>query len=104
MNLRALFRPRSFASARLSAPQTRLLRALLRGHTLKSHRYLNGGKEYRLHPLNGAARPAPAHLVRSLEEKGYLLSNHKFPAATLMLTARGRRAAQTAGTPPAAVR
>ena len=98
MNLRAVFRRRSTASDHtvLSAPQTNLLLALLSGDTLKSHRYLDGGKEYRLHPLNGEATPVEPQVVRSLEDNGCLLSNQKFPAATLILSDRGRRAAQTA--------
>ena len=75
-----------------SPSQTRLLHALLRGDTLKSHRYLDGGKEYRLHPLNGEAVRVPPQDVRPLEDRGLLLSNQKFPAATLILSDRGRRA------------
>ena len=79
-----------------SPSQTRLLHALLRGDTLKSHRYLDGGKEYRLHPLNDEAVGVPPQDVRLLEDRGLLLSNQKFPAATLILSERGRRAAATA--------
>ena len=79
-----------------SPSQTRLLHALLRGDTLKSHRYLDGGKEYRLHPLNDEAVRVPPQDVRLLEDRGLLLSNQKFPAATLILSERGRRAAATA--------
>ena len=98
MNLPAIFRRRSFVteSTPLSAPQTHLLLALLAGATLKSHRYLDGGKEYRLHPLNGEPTPVLAQVVQTLAELGFLLSNQKFPAATLLLTERGRRAAQAA--------
>ena len=89
---------------RLSHSQMRILRALLQGNTLKSHRYLDGRKEYRLHPLSGEATLVPAQDVRPLEDQGLLLSNHKFPAATLFLSQRGRRAAvnakEAAGTPP----
>ena len=79
-----------------SPSQTRLLHALLRGDTLKSHRYLDGGKEYRLHPLNGEAVSVPAEDVRPLVDRGLLLSNQKFPAATLILSDRGRRVAAKA--------
>lgn len=77
----------------LSPSQTRLLAALLRGETLKSHRYLDGNKEYRLHSLNGEDTLVPWHDVRQLEVKGLLLSNQKFPAATLILSNQGRRVA-----------
>ncbi len=83
----------------LTRPQQRLLGALLRGDTLKSHRYLDGNKEYRLHPLGGGSSPVAARDVSRLEDEGLLLSNHKFPAATLFLSPRGRKAA--AATVPA---
>ena len=96
--LRAIFRLQTLPTPHnaISPSQTRLLHALLRGDTLKSHRYLDGGKEYRLHPLDGEPTPVAAQDVRSLEEKDLLLSNQKFPAATLSLSERGRRAAEDA--------
>ena len=77
----------------LSPSQARLLRALLSGGTLKSHRYLDGTKEYLLHPLRGEAVQVPMQDVRRLEELDLLLSNHKFPSTTLFLSQRGRLAA-----------
>ena len=76
----------------LSPVQKQILRSLLHGATLKSHRYLDGAKEYRLHPLCGDATPVSVQEVRGLEERGLLLSNHKFPAATLYLSQQGRKA------------
>ena len=73
----------------LSQSQTRLLQALQSGATLKSHRYLDGRKEYLLHPLSGEALQVPSRDVRRLEELGLLLSNHKFPSTTLFLSQRG---------------
>ena len=70
--------------------------AVLAGATLKSHRDVDGGKEYRLHPLDGDAVGVPGRVVRSLEERGYLLSNQKFPASSLILSLSGRHAAQEA--------
>ena len=98
MNLRSILRRRANAPTRnsLSALQERLLLAVLSGATLKSHRDVDGGKEYRLHPLNGELSIVPGQVVRSLEERGYLLSNQKFPAATLILSQSGRRVAQEA--------
>ena len=94
----AIFRRQSPALAltypSFSAQQTNVLQALLCGDTLKSHRYFDGGKEFLLHRLNGDATSVSAQVVRSLEENGCLHSNQKFPAATLMLTERGRQAAQ----------
>lgn len=76
----------------LSPSQVRLLQALQSGATLKSHRYLDGRKEYLLHPLHpltGEAVQVPSRDVRRLEELGLLLSNHKFPSTTLFLSQRG---------------
>ena len=88
----------------LSPSQILLLQELLQGDRLKSHRYLDGGKEYRLHPLNGRATQVPAKDVRRLEDLGLLFSNHKFPAATFFLSQRGRRVAadwkDSDGSPP----
>ncbi|MYC94154.1 MAG: hypothetical protein F4X14_04215 [Caldilineaceae bacterium SB0661_bin_32] len=88
----------------LSPSQARLLCALLSGGTLKSHRYLDGRKEYLLHPLHGEALQVPSQDVRRLEELDLLLSNHKFPSTTLLLSQRGRLAAakekKAAGAPP----
>jgi hypothetical protein len=98
MNLRSILRRRPNAPTRnsLTAPQEHLLLAVLSGATLKSHRDVDGGKEYRLHSLNGDALDVQGQVVRSLEARGYLLSNQKFPAATLILSQSGRRAAQEA--------
>ena len=96
MNLRSILRRRANAPTRnsLSALQEHLLLAVLSGATLKSHRDVDGGKEYRLHPLNGELSIVPGQVVRSLEDRGFLLSNQKFPAATLILSQSGRRQAQ----------
>ena len=91
-----LQKAKSSSANALSPSQTRLLNALLRGETLKSHRYLDGNKEYRLHSLNGEDTLVPWHDVSQLEEKGLLLSNQKFPAATLILSNQGRRVAAKA--------
>lgn len=96
MNLSTLLRRRSNSPTynSLSPPQKNLLLAVLAGAALKSHRDLDGGKEYRLHPLNGVAVNVSGQVVRSLEARGLLLSNQKFPAATLILSQIGRRLAQ----------
>lgn len=98
MNLRSILRRRSNSPTNysLSTPQENLLLAVLAGATLKSHRDVDGAKEYRLHPLDGDAVGVPGNVVRSLEEMGYLLSNQKFPAASLILSQNGRRLAQEA--------
>ncbi len=78
---------------KISPTQKLILRSMLNGATLKSQRYLDGRKEFRLHLLNGNASQVTMQDVRGLENQGLLLSNHKFPAATLFLSQRGRRAA-----------
>jgi hypothetical protein len=80
---------------RLNGEQRRILAALQHGCTLKIHRTLDGAKVYRLHcPADGEDRveELPAAAVDMLERHGYLQSNMKFPAATLLLTERGARA------------
>ena len=80
--------------AGLTSEQVRILRAVVGGWTLKAHRDLEGGKIYRLHPLEGEAEMVRAEAVLGLVERGLLDSNKKFPAATFWLTDLGR---QTAG-------
>jgi hypothetical protein len=82
---------------RLTAAQRRLLLAIAAGQTLKAHRDVDGGKEFRLHPADG--RPAEAIARRTAEalyERGLIDSNKKFPAATFWLTEPGRRLAEAA--------
>ena len=89
---------------RFSPTQKRILQSLLDGATLKSHRYLDGSKEYRLHPLGGESTRVPEQDVHGLVDFGLLSSNHKFPASSLFLSQRGRRTAfdgnQETGTSP----
>lgn len=76
---------------KLTAEHWRLLKALAAGHTLKAHRDIDGGKEFRLHFTDG--RP-PETLERrwadELTEAGLIDSNKKFPAATFWLTEKGK--------------
>lgn len=75
---------------RLSAEARQVLQALAGGSFLKSHRYLDGSKVYRLHDLNGQSRPVSRATVEALVRHRLVTSNQKFPAATYMLTDRGR--------------
>lgn len=75
--------------------ENELLLALARGWTLKSHRYLNGSKNYQLHPLDeGKTVDVAWETVEALRDKGLIDSNKKFPAATYLLTDAGRKAAE----------
>lgn len=76
----------------LTKAQKKMLGALLQGATLKSHRYLDGIKVYQLHALDGTSETVAKRTVIALRLRGYLQSNHKFPAATYVLTAKGRQA------------
>lgn len=68
-----------------------LLRALAQGYTLKSHRDLEGHKAYRLYAPDGTPPVTLAwELVAGLQDKGWIDSNKKFPAATYWLTERGQ--------------
>lgn len=92
--------PRRRDARRLDAGERRILLALRQGALLKVHRTLDGGKSYRLHSGGAAseegatsAEIAPA-VAEALERGGYVQSNMKFPAATLLLTERGAAAAE----------
>jgi hypothetical protein len=74
-----------------SSPELRVLQAMAGGWTLKAHRYLDGRKEYRLHPLQGPSETVAPNLIQALVDQGLIDSNKKFPAATFWLTDTGRR-------------
>ncbi|MBI3241532.1 MAG: hypothetical protein HYZ49_04480 [Chloroflexi bacterium] len=76
----------------LSNAQQKLLLAIADGHFLKAHRDVNGGKVYKLHPLEGEAQEVAPADVEALGEAGLIDSNKKFPAATFWLTERGKAA------------
>lgn len=79
---------------KLSPTQQKVLRALIGGSTLKSHRYLSGVKLYQLHALDGSAETVRRTTVDCLRREGLIDSNKKFPAATYLLTAKGKRLAE----------
>ena len=74
----------------LTSAQVELLRAIADGQTLKSHRDLEGHKEYRLHTLDGQSTLVAWEDVAALQSAGLIDSNKKFPAATYWLTDSGR--------------
>jgi hypothetical protein len=74
----------------LTPAQGELLHALANGLTLKSHRDLEGHKEYRLHSLDGHSSLVAWEDVEALQSAGLIDSNKKFPAATYWLTDAGR--------------
>ena len=75
---------------KLSAAQIHVLHALASGCALKSHRHLDGRKEYRLHPLADAAVDVPVDVMTFLKDHGLIESNKKFPVASYILTEKGK--------------
>jgi hypothetical protein len=74
----------------LTPAQVELLQAIANGLTLKSHRDLEGHKEYRLHALDGQSILVSWEDVAALQSTGLIDSNKKLPAATYWLTNSGR--------------
>ena len=86
---------------RLKHAEKTVLRALVSGSHLKSHRYLDGSKLYALHALDhDAPQPVDAAVVDHLRDLGLISSNMKFPAATYLLTAQGAKVAASLTTSP----
>jgi hypothetical protein len=83
---------------KLSAEAENVVARLAAGWALKSHRYLDGRKEYRLHPLDdGAPQGVALQTVRQLQRRRLIHSNMKFPAASYLLTERGQAVAAQLG-------
>lgn len=79
-----------WARGKLSADAEAVLRALITGSSLKSHRDLDGRKVYRLHALDGGQEVLRKAVVDGLRRRGLIVSNQKFPAATYVLTEKGK--------------
>jgi hypothetical protein len=75
----------------LSAAEIDVLLALVQGWTLKAHRHLDGQKECILHSLSYQQRTLECVIVEQLSQRGFIDSNKKFPAATFLLTEKGRQ-------------
>ena len=80
---------------KLSAEQKAILSALAEGDTLKSHRNIEGEKAYTLHALDGTTQPVSMDAVLGLRARRLVETNHKFPAATFLLTTSGTALAAT---------
>lgn len=79
---------------RLGKAEQQVLRALVSGQLLKSHRDLDGRKVYALHDAaNTTATPVNAAVVNRLRDRGLIVGNMKFPAATYLLTSTGEQVA-----------
>ena len=75
---------------KLTAEEMNLLRAIANGQTLKSHRYVDGTKVYKLHALDGSIEVVPREIVKLLYAQGLIETNQKFPASTYWLTEKGQ--------------
>lgn len=72
--------------------ERQLLEVMAEGATLKSHRDVEGHKVYLLHRLEtGSPRPISSTIVETLYRQGLIESNQKFPAATYLLTDKGKK-------------
>jgi hypothetical protein len=80
------------SNLKLTRNQKRVLLALADGWTLKAHRDLAGRKMYQLHPLDGPSKRIPRRVITALSQQHMIHSNQKFPAATYLLTEKGREA------------
>ncbi len=60
------------------------------GHFLKSHRDIEGGKFFNLHPPDGEPEIIEPAVVEYLYTQGLVDSNKKFPVATYWLTEKGK--------------
>lgn len=84
---------------RLSPRDQSVLVALAGDAFLKSHRYLDGTKDFRLQRLDGSVEEVSRETVETLLQRGLVTSNQKFPAATFMLTPKGRELAHALAHP-----
>jgi hypothetical protein len=74
----------------LSAEAEQVIRLLAAGGTLKAHRSVDGEKVARLHPLSGPSVDVSPAAMNQLKQNRLLDSNMKFPAATYLLTQKGK--------------
>lgn len=63
-----------------------ILAAMANGWQLKSHRDIDGNKEFRLHSTQKEYLKVKASIVQELRRKGFIDSNKKFPVSTFWLT------------------
>ena len=74
--------------------QRHILTLMTGGAFLKSHRDIEGGKVFKLHPLDEDPEVIQPDEVELLREQGLIDSNKKFPVATFWLTEEGKIAAR----------
>jgi len=74
----------------LSAEAEQVICLLAAGGTLKTHRSVDGEKVARLHPLSGPSVDVYSAAMNQLKQLRLIDSNMKFPAATYLLTRKGK--------------
>jgi hypothetical protein len=84
----------SFFSTRANQ-QAEILHAMITGSSLKSQRDMAGQKRYHLVSLDGDMVTVDKATVELLKKHGLVISNHKFPGATYLMTDKGRDLALT---------
>lgn len=82
---------------KLSATQIKVIQALAQGCALRSHRYLDGVKVFRLYLPDEKTETVRSSTMEVLERGRFIYSNHKFPAASYTLTDRGKEVAAALG-------
>lgn len=83
-----------FLRWRLSTADFELIDDLSNGHTLKSHRNIEGEKKYVLYSPDGEEAPLAWKQVQKLIRLKIITTNQKFPAATFLLTNLGQSLAK----------
>jgi hypothetical protein len=85
----------------LRSEEKAILRALVSGYQLKSHRELDGRKFYSLHNTHDdSTQSVTVASIERLRDLGLIAGNMKFPTATYLLTAEGERVAVSLTTSP----
>ena len=79
-----------FLRWRLRSADHELIKKLSDGWTLKSHRYLDGEKHYKLYGPEGDEAEIDWVQVQRLLDLKVITTNQKFPAATFLLTSQGQ--------------
>ncbi|MFK7801543.1 MAG: hypothetical protein AB8G95_07935 [Anaerolineae bacterium] len=83
-----------FLRWRLNTADFKLIGNLNDGFTLKSHRYLDGEKHYKLYSPEGEQNDVRWQQVQKLLNLKIITTNQKFPAATFLLTNLGQSLAK----------
>ena len=79
-----------FLRWRLRSADKALIKQLSAGWTLKSHRFIDGEKHYKLYGPEGEAHSVEWGQVQRLLRLKVISTNQKFPAATFLLTNQGQ--------------